>query len=160
MTFKHIPILLILVFITSCTKKPEVFRVSVIQGKEKKKILYEPKVSFTSITDSIYYYYSEDDYQKFATDILASPTVYKSDKFILKIILRTYGMANRSEYEFVLRSYSKDFKIIDSYNLGGNVGEVYCDAWIDSQLVIHTRCDNGTTTAATIDEYGNFILNE
>ncbi len=156
---KFFTIILAIVFF-SCTSNNNLFEINIVENDQEHKIYYEPQVEFKSITDSIYYYYTEEDYKRFATDVSKSPVIYKSSKFKLKVILRTYGLADGNDYEFILRTFSYDSKIIDSYLMGGNASSISCNGILEKDLTIKTTCKDGSVTTATIDEYGKFVVNE
>ncbi|BAO54292.1 hypothetical protein [Nonlabens marinus] len=130
-----------------------------MQNGDFKNVSFEPNMQFVTVMDSAYQYFSKEDYKMvLAGSVARGETIYQSDKFSLKILLRTYNLVDREEYEFVLRTFSKDFKIIDSYVMSSTLNNLSCDGSIDNDLVITKTCDDGTSKTATIDEYGKFIV--
>ena len=161
MKIKLILLFFVVIASTSCKNNETLFEVKHLNNKDKNVVQYLPNITFTTIQDSTYSYFSKDDYYKvLSAEISRGDWVYKSEKFDLRIILRTYSKFEGNQYEFVLRTFSKDFKIIDSYVMSGTFENIACDGSINNDLLITTICDDGTSRTATIDEYGKFIINE
>ena len=115
-------------------------------------------MAFTEVIDSSYSYFSKEDYNMVLTGTISKgETIYSSDKFELKVMLRTHHLVDRDQYEFVLRTFSKDFKIIDSYVMASTLKDLACEGSINNDLVITTTCEDGNSRKASIDEYGKFI---
>ncbi|PRP65684.1 hypothetical protein [Nonlabens agnitus] len=147
--------------VTSCSNDKAIFKVDIIEQETGDKIEFVPNMPFELIKDSTYFYFSKEDYYKvMVADISKGKQIYKSDKFEIRVILRKYMNAKGTYFEFVLRSFSKDFKIIDSYVMASTIEELNCNGVIDGKLNITTTCADGTVTTATVDEYGKFIINE
>lgn len=152
---------LLLIALTSCSNNTPLFKVDTITENDEEKIQFVPNMSFEEITDSTYFYFTKEDYAKaIISEISKGEQIYKSDKFEIRVLLRKYYQNNKYVYEFVLRSFSKDFKIIDSYTLGRNVDGVICNGEIEKDLILSTTCSDRSTTTASIDKYGKFVINE
>ena len=156
---------LILVFLTAsivaCSTDKKLFTTQVAENGEYKNVSFEPNMEFTEVIDSAYQYFTKEDYKMILTgSISKGNTIHKTDKFSLKVMLRTYKLVDRDEYEFVLRTFSKDFKIIDSYVMSSTINNISCDGSINSELIVKTTCADGTSKTAVIDEYGKFVINE
>lgn len=147
-------------FLTSCKQGDEVlFKVDAKQ--DRTGVEFIPNMPFETISDSAYFYFSKEDYGKVvAAEILKGKQIYKSDKFEIRVIVRKYNPLSGTSFEFMLRTFSKDFKIIDSYIMASTTNNLICNGSINGDLEITTTCEDGTETIATIDEYGKFIVNE
>ncbi|WP_156340010.1 hypothetical protein [Nonlabens sp. YIK11] len=147
--------------LASCSNDKPIFKVDIIEQEAGDKVEFVPNMPFEIIRDSSYFYFSKEDYYKvLGAEISKGKQIYKSDKFEIRVILRKYMNAKGTSFEFVLRSFSKDFKIIDSYVMASSVKDLNCNGVIDGKLNITTTCADGTVTTATVDEYGKFIINE
>ncbi|WP_194851038.1 hypothetical protein [Nonlabens antarcticus] len=141
----------------SCADNDPLFKVDIIKKNEEKVVQFVPNMPFEIIQDSAYQYFTNEDYKKvLVASISKGKQIYKSDKFQIRVILRTYSNADGKSYEFVLRSFSKDFKIIDSYIMASNTNDIDCTGILNDDLRIETICD-GTVEIAYVDEYGKFI---
>jgi hypothetical protein len=83
--------------------------------------------------------------------ILPSPVIfkdygeiYKSDKFKLHVIFRDGNDTISRDYKFILRTYSLDWNIIDSYDLAvwNKKIDKYCIGSINKKLIIEKNCNN------------------
>ena len=149
-----------LIAIASCSNNKPLFEVTVLDS-EGSKVQFVPNMPFEIIKDSSYYFYSKEDYLKvMSADISKGNQIYKSDKFEMRVILRNYTKLDGNTFEFILRTFSNDFKIIDSYIMASTTKNLNCDGVINGNLEITTTCADGSTTTATVDEYGKFIVNE
>lgn len=161
MKIKSLAIIAVLIFTASCKNNENLFEMKVIDKDDKKVVQFIPNMSFEVIKDSAYFYFSKKDYQNvLGASISKGEQIYKSDKFEVRVILRTYAGAKGNKYEFVLRTFSKDFKIIDSYVMASTINDKICTGIVDANLSITTTCDDGTITIATVDDYGKFVINE
>lgn len=68
--------------------------------------------------------------------------IYKTDKFKLHVIFRNENNTIGREYKFTLRTYSLDWRIIDSYDLAvwNKQDNKYCFGSIDKKLIIEKHC--------------------
>lgn len=159
MKIKHLlPIFSIALLCLSCSNDKPLFKAYVVQKAGLKNMSFEPNMNFEIVIDSAYQYFSREDYNvAFGGTISKGETIYKTNNYEMKVILRTYSLLDREEYEFVLRTFSNDFKIIDSYVMASTKKDLACDGVINQDLVITTSCADGTVRTATVDEYGKFI---
>lgn len=69
--------------------------------------------------------------------------VYKNDSFKVNILFRIGAKFGR-DYQFIIRTYSNDFKVIDSYELASWVesNESYCFGSLSKDLIIEKECYN------------------
>lgn len=160
MKIKLVMILGALMLLSSCSNDKPIFKVDIVE-ENGNKVQYVPNMPFESLNDSAYYYFSKEDYKKvMGAEILKGKEIYKSDKFRMRVILRKYTQVERNSFEFVLRTFSKDFKIIDSYIMASTAGNLNCNGVINGDLEIITTCADGAQTITTVNEYGKFITNE
>ncbi|KAA3639341.1 MAG: hypothetical protein DWQ02_03860 [Bacteroidetes bacterium] len=84
-------------------------------------------------------------------------TIYKNRAFRLLVLLEEGSGAGR-DYTFILRTYDKNFKIIDSYELAAWQEEEnrFCFGSIDAELTIKRICE-GTTDVRRITNEGRII---
>jgi hypothetical protein len=70
--------------------------------------------------------------------------IYKSDKFKLFVIFRDSNDTLCRDYKFILRTYTNDWKIIDSYDLAiwNEKRKEYCFGSINKNLIIERRCND------------------
>lgn len=123
-----------------------------------KTFKYEPKMNFETLVDSSYNYLITEDYQKILYGTFSKGgKVYNSDRFDIRILLYTYQLDGTEQKQFILRSFSKDFKIIDSYILADTANEQDCEAIVTKELTITNSCDDGSKALVKIDDYGKFI---
>ncbi len=71
--------------------------------------------------------------------------IYGADQYSLRVIFRDGNDRESRDYQFILRSYDRQFRIIDSFRLATWVkrDEDYCFGEIDRKLVIEKRCQGG-----------------
>jgi hypothetical protein len=142
----------------SCKDDQPLLEVNIEQDGDLKNVTFVPNMQFNVIRDSAFYYFEQKDYERImAADITIGEQLYKSNKFDLRVFLRKYQKQNRYEYEFVLRTFSKDFKIIESYILSNTAGDISCEGTLDNDLMITKSCSDGTSMYVQINEYGKFI---
>jgi oligoribonuclease NrnB/cAMP/cGMP phosphodiesterase (DHH superfamily) len=158
MKIKSLIIILAVIITASCTKNKALFEAKVIDKDGKNVLQYLPNMPFEIIEDSTYFYFTKEDYEKIlAAEISKGKKIYKSEKIDLRVILRTYPSKDGNLHELVLRTFSKDFKTIDSYVIASTLNNVACNGSINNNLEISTTCEDGVITLATVDEYGKFI---
>ena len=90
--------------------------------------------------------------QIYPSDTVLPPTVtyknfgeiYNSDKFKIHVIFRDGNDSIGRDYKFMLRTYSLDWEIIDSYDLASwnKSDEKFCFGSINKKLIIEKRCMN------------------
>jgi len=68
--------------------------------------------------------------------------IYKTERFKLHIIFRSGNDTVGRDYKFMLRTYSKDWEIIDSYDLAiwNKRADKYCFGSINNKLIIEKQC--------------------
>jgi len=151
-------LLCILLGCISCQQNKTLFDTEIVHEGEFKNLSYYPKMDFDLITDSAFWYIDKKERNMFAYgSVSKGDQLYKTDRYKLIVLLRTYRLSDTREYEVVLRTFSKDFKIIDSYVMAGSLNDNVCNGSINSDLEISTTCEDGTITLATVDEYGKFV---
>jgi hypothetical protein len=151
-------LLCILLSCISCQQNKTLFDAEIVQEGDFKNLSYYPKMDFELITDSAYWYFDKKERNMFAYGSVSKGNqLYKSNKFKMIVLLRTYRLSDTKEHEVVLRTFSKDFKTIDSYVIASTLNNVACNGSINNNLEISTTCEDGVTTLATVDEYGKFI---
>ena len=87
--------------------------------------------------------------------------IYKTDKFKLHVIFRDGNSSNGRDYKFILRTYSLDWKIIDSYDLDvwNKQANKFCFGSINKKLIIEKRCkDSEYPEIMQIIENGNIVM--
>jgi hypothetical protein len=74
--------------------------------------------------------------------------LYKTKNFSLRILFRNACNNGPRDYVFFLRSYSPEYRLIDSYELAVWKEEehTYCFGSIDKKLQIAKQCDHSKTT--------------
>lgn len=151
-------VICILLSCMSCQQNKTLFETSIAQNAEFKNVRFIPNMQFVEVLDSSYHYFNKEDFKiAMVGSIAKGDKIYSSDKFDMRVMLRTYYLVDREEYEFVLRTFSTDFKIIDSYIMSSTLNDVVCNGSINNNLEITTTCQDGVTTLTMVDEYGKFI---
>jgi hypothetical protein len=151
-------LLCILISCISCQQDKTLFETTVEENAGFKNVSFIPDMRFIQVLDSPYYYFNKEDFKiAMAGSVDKGDKIYSSDKFDMRVMLRTYYLLDREEYEFVLRTFTTDFKIIDSYVMSSTHKDIACNGSINNSLKIKTTCEDGIITLATVDEYGKFI---
>lgn len=87
--------------------------------------------------------------------------IYKGSKFSAFVLLRSDETGWR-DYVFLVRTYGKDWKVIDDFELGiwDERGKRFCYGSIDNDLVIQRKCDNNKASdKMQITSEGKIIMN-
>jgi len=73
--------------------------------------------------------------------------IYKSDNFKLHVILREGNNTIGRDYTFILRTFSLDWKIIESYELASWIDSEnrHCYGSVDRKLIVQRTCEDGKT---------------
>lgn len=100
--------------------------------------------------------------------VLPSPVVYKSygeiyrsDKFKTFVLLRIDNESELRDYKFIIRTYSLDWKIIDSFELAvwNESEKQFCFGSINKNLIITKKCkDSELSDIMQIVEDGRIVL--
>lgn len=142
----------------SCSNGNPLFKSEVIMSGELKTLTYKPQVEFEIMVDSASNYLTQEDFVKSLSGSFSKGgRLYKSDRFEVRLLLFTYYVENIKQSQFVLRTFSKDFKIIDSFIFIDTASEVGCTGSLNKNLGITKVCKDGTTSKIKIDNYGKFI---
>lgn len=86
--------------------------------------------------------------------------IYKTDNFRLHVIFRDGNDTIGRDYKFILRTYSQDWEIIDSYDLAvwNRSENNYCYGSINNNLIIEKKCtDSDFIEIMQITDIGNII---
>lgn len=135
-------------------------KVEPIKPDSLRKLLTNDEVMETRVLESNLYIAGD-------TTILSPPEfknfgeLDETENYILRVIFRNGKDTIGRDYQFILRTYDKDSKIIDSYVLASWVKRIdeYCFGKIDKQLRINKTCDNGKTIVKyRINNSGYFEL--
>lgn len=99
--------------------------------------------------------------------IAAPPTIYKNfgqiykqDDFTVFVLLQEIDTIGRN-YNFLIRTYDNDFKIIDDFKLGtwDEKEKQYCFGSINKDLIIKRKCeDKETADIMQITKDGKIIM--
>ena len=67
----------------------------------------------------------------------------KNDKYSLHVLLRIRSDTTGRDYAFLLRTYSNDYKVIDTYEMAtwNEIRKQYCFGSINENLVIEKSCN-------------------
>ena len=147
MKAKLITFIIALIAMASCTNDKPIFDVKVLDS-EGSKVQFVPNMPLQIIQDSTLYYYTNSDILKAinGAEISKGVSIYKSGKFEIRVIVIEYFERNRSFYDIIIRTFSNDFKIIDSYIMASTTNNLNCDGIINENLEITTTCADGSTT--------------
>lgn len=87
--------------------------------------------------------------------------IYWTEKFKLHVIFREGNDTMGRDYKFMLRTYSQDWELIDSYDLAiwNKRADIYCFGSIDNKLIIERRCkDSECPEIMEITDYGEIVM--
>jgi hypothetical protein len=87
--------------------------------------------------------------------------IYKTDSFKLHVIFRDGNDTIGRDYKFMLRTYTQDWKIIDSYDLAvwNKEANRFCFGSVNKKLIIEKRCkDSDYPEIMQIIENGNIVM--
>lgn len=148
---------------SSCSdiKSKTLFKADLKEKGDLMTLTYAPKMKFKEIIDSADIFLEPDDFSW----ILGGPIkkgaqITSNEKFSMRIFLfENYADLN-AKYKMVLRTFSPDMKIIDSYIVANTAGEVLCDGYITKGLKVFKNCEDGTEYVVTVNEYGEFETEE
>jgi hypothetical protein len=153
--------ILIAVLFTSCTENNSLFKAQLKKQDDLTALSYLPKMQFDQIADSAATLLEPVDFHKIlGGNIRKGATIYKNDKFSIKVLLLDNYATGMPKYQMMLRSYTSDMKIIDTYILANTTGDVMCDGFITPDLKITKSCDDDSEVIAQVNEYGKFIVEE
>ncbi len=160
MTKKITPIIMVIIFtMISCSDKMPLFEATLITKNDNPSLSFVPNMEFKKFNDSVAIYLEPLDFNKMlGSEIKKGVFIEKNDKFSVMVLLLTnYEGGKGAKYQMILRTYSKDLKIIDSYILANTVGNPLCSGVITKDLKIRKKCNDGSEVLAHIDRYGKFI---
>jgi hypothetical protein len=172
-------IVFMILTITSCRSQTnKLFLIEKNTGTENDfSLLVEKKNALMIPADSIQVYLKGDEI--FSTKLLESQTypanvvlekpvvfrnygkIYESKKFKAYILLRTWDNIYSKDYKFIIRTYSTDWEIIDSFDLAiwNEKEKNICIGSINRKLIIERKCDNSESSdILQITKDGNIIL--
>lgn len=137
----------------------KMFQTELVDIEGKTLIKYGPKMNFEAITDSAVSYYSQEDYMVIlGAEIKKGETVYKNDKFMLKALLRERFKTTGNSFQFVLRSYTYDMRILDDIIIGSTMDSVPFSGYIKEDLSFTREFENGKKQTGYLNENGRFIF--
>ncbi|AZQ45051.1 hypothetical protein [Nonlabens ponticola] len=144
--------------LTSCDNDRVLFKTNLETNDQKTNITYSPNLNFEFVVDSASVLLDNEDLKNaLRGETAKGGTLYKSDRFQVKLFLTTFYYSGVYQYEFKLRTFSKDMKIIDSYTFSQTTRDPACAATLTSDLEITKSCEDGSEIIAQIDDYGKFI---
>lgn len=82
-----------------------------------------------------------------------------TDSFLLHVLLRIGPDTSDRDYTFFLRTYTADFKVVDSYDIAvwSIRNDRFCWGSVDREFLVERSCDGQETERATIDSNGRFV---
>ncbi len=144
----HFTILaIIVVFLTACeSKERNIFWISEPNGKENDFLFMVESTNVAEISsDSLRYFLTQEELVSFKKIKFKNYGKIHSDKrFDVYVILKE-GNARGRDYTFVVRTFDKNSKIIDSYDLASWIESknTHCFGSIDEHLIIRRSCKRG-----------------
>lgn len=87
--------------------------------------------------------------------------IYRSDKFKAFVLLRIDNELELRDYKFIIRTYSMDWKIIDSFELAiwNENAKQFCFGSINKNLIIERKCQaSETSDIMQIIENGEIVM--
>ena len=162
-TFKKIAaFLLICLSITSCEKdEKNLIDVKIVEKDGLENMTFLPNMEFKEVKDSSYQLFDEKDYYRImVNEIKVAPPIFQNDKIKVRIFTRTSYNEDRNEFEFLVRTYSKDGKIKDEMVMASTVGNLKCEGKVTADLKIITSCPDGEKAIAQIEFDGSIKLIE
>lgn len=144
--------------ITSCSNNKPLLNVEIVESNDLTSLSYSPKMDFESVEDSATTLLQPIDYNKMlGGGMRKGATIHKAKNFDIKVLLLENYATGDVRYQMLLRSYSKDLKIIDTYIIANTTGEIMCEGQITKDLKIKKSCDDDSEVIAHVDQYGKFI---
>lgn len=163
---KHILILIFTTFILSCQSQSDrLFWIDKNTDNQSDFLFMAESTNRPDIAaDSLREFLNSDEIRStraFESNILTNDTIlptpvrfknfgeiYKSDKFKINILLRIGNDSLGRDYQFLIRSYSLDWKIIDNYTLAiwNESEKKFCYGSINKKLIIERKCDDSETS--------------
>jgi hypothetical protein len=117
-----------------------------------------PKLAFNVISDSANVLLAPKELNIiYSGDLKKAKSIYKNKNFQLRVLLFQYYEKNNNKYQIVLRSFSPDMKIIDTFILATTKDIPDCSGYVTEDLQVKKSCDDGSEIIAQIDTYGKFI---
>lgn len=152
------------IILASCTnnKKDFLFKADLKKTKQGKTLTYVPAMEFAETLDSLHLLLEPADFNK----ILGGPIkmgdyLYQDEAFKLRIfVVENYNAISNPKFQLVLRTYSPDMKIIDSFILANTTGEHNCSGYITNDLKVYKSCEDDSEYLTEVNEYGEFITQE
>ena len=137
--------------------------VNPISSDSIKYFLTKSEIKEISKLDSIYNF--DKSTQSKAPIFKNFGKLHQSSKFQLHVLLRDDRKVKKRDYQFILRTYDNNFKIIDSFILADwdEENEHYCFGEINKSLTITKQCDkNNKIQRFHISKSGTFeeVLND
>lgn len=138
---------LLLILIAACrTADKNIFYISSPDGHINDLLDMAESTNVPEISsDSLLYYLTKAEI--FAAEKLTFKnfgTIHKNERFSVVILLEE-GSAPGRDYTFIVRTFDRDFNIIDSYKLASWIDDDnrYCYGYIDPALMINRSCEDG-----------------
>lgn len=133
-------------FIACESGSKELFWIDAPQGQENDLLFLAESTNLPEIKpDSlIHYLTTEEIFSAEKMTFKDFGVIHEDDRFTVHILLKQ-GSDNGRDYTFIVRTFNKDFKIIDSYDLATWIDseDQYCFGSIDKDLIIVRSCDGG-----------------
>lgn len=152
-------IVCMLIVITACTSDTKTLFKSDVIIKDGKKTLNHSSMEFKDLPDSIMMIAMsiEDKTTAMGAIIKRGETIYETEDFMVKPILRIYPNIKEIKLEILLRNYSYDLKIIDDMVLSSTVDPIPFSGKFNEDLTFEITDENGDTKTGKLNEQGRFI---
>lgn len=151
-------LVLVLIF-SSCSQEEKMLTVNRIDVNDGKSLELTPALKFKAISDSASVLLEPQDFSIiYSGDLKKSKSIYKNERYEIRVLLFQFYKKEINQYQVVLRTFSNDKKIIDSFVLASTKEDYMCDGFITQDLKINKSCDDDSDVIAQINEYGKFIV--
>lgn len=141
----------------ACTPQGKKFNVKKNEKDGKITLSYHPKVNLEKIKDSATFYHTTEDYaHAYQSELQKGDIISSTSTYNLRVMARDYFTFNKVNYEFLLRTFTIDGKIIDTFSFAYILDDKLCEASFDGNNTIERTC-NGKKEVFTITDEGKFI---
>ena len=136
-----------IILLTACeSEEKNLFWISEPNGQENDFLFMAESTNVPEMrSDSVIYYLTKEEI--FSAEKLTFKNfgkIHSDKRFDVYVLLKEGSDAGR-DYTFVIRTFNKDFKIVDSYELASWIDSEnqHCYGSIDEKLIIKRSCNNG-----------------
>ena len=137
----------LIILLTACeSEEKNLFWISELIGQENDFLFMSESTNIPEIkSDSLIYYLTKEEIVSAEKLTFKNYGKIHSDNEFEVYVLLKEGSDTGRDYTFIIRTFDREFKIIDSYELASWIDSenLRCYGSIDENLIVKKNCDNG-----------------